>query len=889
MQLARLRPAPRLGLASLVVAGLVLSTAAGSSATTPEQIDHARTRALAWLISHQESDGSWRSGGGADVTATALAVEAMQNAGFSRYPGGSYPYAAALAWLGNVEAASVDSLARAVLALRRAGMDVTRSVERLLAWRNAALGWGAYGGFGTSFPDTALAVSAIRQSGWPHSDAELRAGLCAIATSQRRDPTHAGSWSYVPPVASAPPPTTGGAVVPTTANLLELEAAATARGWTSIPCGPDYSIATSVDSAVSWLIGARRNADDGFGDAGVSTAMETALAYEVLRRKRPEDAVTAAALDYLLAAQRPSDASWNGDPLVTALVLKVLPPPATPLDDTDGDGIPDAIEAVLGTSPSAADSRWLARGSPGPGALATLTVRTTGTGAGIVTSADGGIACGGSCSHTYALGTTVMLSALPASDAVFTGWSGDADCRSGGIALAANRSCIAVFSAVPPSTATLTVSRTGAAAGTITSLPPGIDCGADCEGSYPIGTVVSLTAVPETGAIARWSGGLDCADGTVVMDGPKRCTAAFDPQHRGLLLGLGPGALTAGWLELVQPQPPHQTFVWIQAGWPAYNSTVGETRPAFCDVDGDGVKELVVGFGPGGGGGWLQVFKESSAGWSHWQWLQIGFNAAQGETFPACGDLDGDGRDDIVVGLGAGAEGWLKVFTYTGGAFGAMPGTPTANGWIQVTWAGYNAATHPAVGDVTGDGRPEIVVGLGPDAGGWLQVFGDRSTGFAPIPGTPSPNGWLRAWSGANGETRPALCDVDGDGTREIVTGFGAGSGGWLQIFGHSPAGFAPFAGAVTEGAVGWLKVTWIGTSSGETFPACGDFDGDGRDEIVVGLGVGGGGWTQLLDDATAQFAPLTGPSSPNGWVQLHWNQYDTTPGYGLVRPAVLR
>jgi hypothetical protein len=868
---------------SVVTSVILILLASAASAATEADIEAARVPGLAWLIRHQNADGSWNTASGASITLTALSVEGLRNGGLS-----AYPSAAAIAWLGNADATSVDALARAIVALHPAGVGVTAGAEMLLGWRNRDGAWGAYEAFDTSFPDTPLALAAIRVTGLPFSDAEFTPALCAIVTGQRtEDPSVAGGWTYVLPRAASGAPSA--AVLPTTANLLELEAIRASRAASVVCGGTAHDLATVIDQGVSWLLNQRRNADGGFGESGASTVLDTVLAYEVLRRLRPSDAATSAALDFLLAAQRASDGSWNGDVLQTALVLRALPAPATPLGDGDGDGMPDGVELALGTDPAVADSRWLAKASPVAGTLTSLVVRRAGTGSGTVTSADGGIACGALCAQAYLPTAVVTLSAQEAPGSRFAGWSGDADCGTGEIAMNTNKLCVAIFNAVSGPTATLTVTKAGTAAGTVTSLPAGIDCGTDCMESYPTGAVVTLKTTPAAGAIARWSGDPDCADGVVTMDGAKSCTATFDPQRRGILFGLGPGALSGGWLELMQPQPPYLNLAWLAAGWPAYNTTVGETRPAVCDVDGDGVKEVVVGFGPGGGGGWVQVLKETAAGWSHWQWLWISFNATQGETFPACGDLDGDGRDDIVVGLGAGSEGWLKIFTYKNGAFGAMSGTPAENGWIQVTWSGYNAATHPAVGDVNGDGRPEIVVGLGPGASGWLQIFGDQAAGFAPIPGTPSANGWLQAWSGANGETRPALCDVNGDGKREIVVGFGAGSAGWVQVFGHSPEGFAPFASAVTEGSVGWLRVKWIGTSNGETFPACGDLDGDGRDELVFGLGVGGDGWAELFDDAASQFAPLSWESSVNGWVQLHRAQYNTTPGYGLLRPAVLR
>ena len=54
----------------------------------------------------------------------------------------------------------------------------------------------------------------------------------------------------------------------------------------------------------------------------------------------------------------------------------------------------------------------------------TLTVTSAGTGTGTVTSSPTGINCGSTCSGTYNSGTSVTLTASPATSSTFTGWSG---------------------------------------------------------------------------------------------------------------------------------------------------------------------------------------------------------------------------------------------------------------------------------------------------------------------------------------------------------------------------------------------------------------------------------------------------------------------------------
>ncbi len=54
----------------------------------------------------------------------------------------------------------------------------------------------------------------------------------------------------------------------------------------------------------------------------------------------------------------------------------------------------------------------------------------------------------------------------------------------------------------------ITVATAGTGTGTVTSSPGGISCGVTCAGSYPAGSVVTLTATPASGDnFTGWSGG----------------------------------------------------------------------------------------------------------------------------------------------------------------------------------------------------------------------------------------------------------------------------------------------------------------------------------------------------------------------------------------------
>ena len=78
---------------------------------------------------------------------------------------------------------------------------------------------------------------------------------------------------------------------------------------------------------------------------------------------------------------------------------------------------------------------------------------------------------------------------------------------------------------------TLTVITAGSGTGTVTSAPPGIECGTggtDCSEVYTRGAVVMLIATPDPGFIlTNWSGAPDCTDGVVTLNADTTCTANF--------------------------------------------------------------------------------------------------------------------------------------------------------------------------------------------------------------------------------------------------------------------------------------------------------------------------------------------------------------------------
>jgi hypothetical protein len=180
----------------------------------------------------------------------------------------------------------------------------------------------------------------------------------------------------------------------------------------------------------------------------------------------------------------------------------------------------------------------------------TLTVARGGSGTGFVNSSPPGINCGSDCSETYFQGQVVTLSALPNPGSTFAGWSvcplpNGSQCL---IALDEDTTITALFER---DEFDITVERTGAGEGLVQSLPLGITCGSDCSETYPLDTLLTLTASPFTGSVfAGWSGcpltnGLECFN---TVDSDRTITARFEPDEFTLNVvrgGAGAGRITS--------------------------------------------------------------------------------------------------------------------------------------------------------------------------------------------------------------------------------------------------------------------------------------------------------------------------------------------------------
>jgi hypothetical protein len=234
----------------------------------------------------------------------------------------------------------------------------------------------------------------------------------------------------------------------------------------------------------------------------------------------------------------------------------------------------------------------------------------------------------------------------------------------------------------------------------------------------------------------------------------------------------------------------------------------------------------------------------------------------------AVGDVSGDGVPDIVTAPGAGAGPQVRVFDGSNGE--QLAGNLGAFFAYPV---GFTGGVQVAVADVDGDTRPDIVTASGPGQAAQVKVFSgvDRSVLF------DFPAAF--AASGVQGAT-VAAADMTGDGKAEIIVGSGPGGPPEVRIFDGStgtalagPRGrFTPFADA---GFVGGVTV------------AAGDIDGDNKAEVIVGTGAGIPAKVQAFSsaDVTPLFAnPIIpfGASFKTG-VTVALGQVDGLGGLDLI------
>ncbi|NJO17901.1 MAG: right-handed parallel beta-helix repeat-containing protein, partial [Thioploca sp.] len=177
-----------------------------------------------------------------------------------------------------------------------------------------------------------------------------------------------------------------------------------------------------------------------------------------------------------------------------------------------------------------------------------LQIYKDGDGNGTVTGTNN-LNCGTTCTQTYPSGSQVDLKTTPDLDSAFVGWTGEGCADS--FTITNNINCTATFelTVFRPITDSypLTVQLSGTGHGKVQSDPIIIDCDPQCTENYPVGTSVTLTALPaEDSTFVGWDGDCQTTEATtvVLMNEAKDCIAQFVPtQYTLTLLKQGSGTV----------------------------------------------------------------------------------------------------------------------------------------------------------------------------------------------------------------------------------------------------------------------------------------------------------------------------------------------------------
>lgn len=170
---------------------------------------------------------------------------------------------------------------------------------------------------------------------------------------------------------------------------------------------------------------------------------------------------------------------------------------------------------------------------------------------------------------------------------------------------------------------------------------------------------------------------------------------------------------------------------------------------ALGDLDGNGTLEIVTGTRQGGGPH-VRVFAANG------RLLNGGFFAYatnfRGGVNVAVGDVNGDGRAEIITGAGVGGGPHVRMFDNNGRLMN--------DGFFAYN-ASFRGGVNVAAGDTDGDGDAEIITGAGPTGGPHVKIWnsqGRLQTEFFAFSARSSAGVFV------------AAMDTDGDRRTEIIT-----------------------------------------------------------------------------------------------------------------------
>ncbi len=250
----------------------------------------------------------------------------------------------------------------------------------------------------------------------------------------------------------------------------------------------------------------------------------------------------------------------------------------------------------------------------------------------------------------------------------------------------------------------------------------------------------------------------------------------------------------------------------------------GGVRVALGDVTGDGVRDVVIAPGAGGGPRIRIVDGQSGKTLNDFFVYEPSFT---GGISISLGDIDGDGRDDIITGTGKGGGPRVRVLD------GATLGEDVLKDFFAYEDS-FRGGVLVSSGDTNGDGRDDIVTGTGIGGGPRVQVF-------SGVDDRVLRNEFAYEDS-FRGGVLVATGDTNDDGRDDIICGTGPGGGPVVRVLSGDDGRELSSLFADDSSFRGGVRVD------------ARDVDGDGDDDVIARVRIGNDDALRFFDGATGSF-----------------------------------